>query len=316
MGRWEQGAGTGLGSRQASGGRGASSLRRAVRPPHPRAARLHTRPTCTPPQEPGAGEELGALRGAVRFGDGAAIGNGFFTTAHGGAIETALDEATAELVRRPVRPPLPAQLPQRAQRSALVPSSARTAARPHSSPPSLPPRCPPSCFRIPQAKCVFSPLVSTRDISFALLKPVPLHASLAVRARVKEVRAGESWVLACGQHGPGRLAAASACSQRPRRRRRRSRTVQSAAGRAHVRHSIATPAAALLHGPPLCFPALHLQVRGIRCYVEGEIRALGDDSGSGNGGSGGGGGADGEEGGVAVLATCTALLINIREFIL
>lgn len=44
------------------------------------------------------GEQYSAIRGAVRFGDGAAIGDGFWTSAHGGAIETVLDEATAELV--------------------------------------------------------------------------------------------------------------------------------------------------------------------------------------------------------------------------
>ena len=96
------GAGTGLSSQQALEAWGASSLRHAMptAPLRRRPACPLPNPTCTPPQEPGAGEELGALRGAVRFGDGAAIGNGFFTTAHGGAIETALDEATAELVRR------------------------------------------------------------------------------------------------------------------------------------------------------------------------------------------------------------------------
>jgi hypothetical protein len=40
----------------------------------------------------------GNLVGAVRFGHGAAIGTGdFYLSAHGGAIETCLDEATAEL---------------------------------------------------------------------------------------------------------------------------------------------------------------------------------------------------------------------------
>lgn len=40
------------------------------------------------------------MLGCVRFGDGAAIGSGanrFYLTAHGGAIETVLDEATAEI---------------------------------------------------------------------------------------------------------------------------------------------------------------------------------------------------------------------------
>lgn len=51
------------------------------------------------PQDPAAGEPFGTIRGAVRFGDGAAIGDGYYMSAHGGSIETALDEATAELVR-------------------------------------------------------------------------------------------------------------------------------------------------------------------------------------------------------------------------
>jgi hypothetical protein len=46
--------------------------------------------------EPG-GQQYGRVVACVRFGEGASIGNGFFLTAHGGAIETVLDEATAEL---------------------------------------------------------------------------------------------------------------------------------------------------------------------------------------------------------------------------
>lgn len=40
-----------------------------------------------------------SLLGAVRFGDGAGIGDGFYLSAHGGAVETCLDEATAELAK-------------------------------------------------------------------------------------------------------------------------------------------------------------------------------------------------------------------------
>lgn len=39
----------------------------------------------------------GTLEGAVRLGDGASIGRGFSMPAHGGAVESVLDEATAEL---------------------------------------------------------------------------------------------------------------------------------------------------------------------------------------------------------------------------
>jgi len=39
------------------------------------------------------------LVGAVRFSDNAAIASGFWTAAHGGAIETVLDEITAEIVK-------------------------------------------------------------------------------------------------------------------------------------------------------------------------------------------------------------------------
>jgi len=42
-------------------------------------------------------QTAGNVVGAVRFGDGAAIGVGFYLSAHGGAIESVLDEATAEL---------------------------------------------------------------------------------------------------------------------------------------------------------------------------------------------------------------------------
>ncbi len=44
-------------------------------------------------------QEPGCVVGAVRFGEGASIGSGFFLSAHGGAIETVLDEATAELAK-------------------------------------------------------------------------------------------------------------------------------------------------------------------------------------------------------------------------
>lgn len=39
------------------------------------------------------------LVGAVRFADTTAIGTGFWTSAHGGAVETVLDEITAEIVK-------------------------------------------------------------------------------------------------------------------------------------------------------------------------------------------------------------------------
>lgn len=41
----------------------------------------------------------GRVVGAVRLGDGACIGNGFYMSAHGGCIESILDEATAELAK-------------------------------------------------------------------------------------------------------------------------------------------------------------------------------------------------------------------------
>lgn len=48
---------------------------------------------------PAPGEQWATLQGAVRLGDGAAIGDGFYMGAHGGAIESVLDEATAELAK-------------------------------------------------------------------------------------------------------------------------------------------------------------------------------------------------------------------------
>ena len=48
------------------------------------------------PPKPPTGPSLTA---AFRLGDGAAIGRCAFTNAHGGSIETVLDEATAELVK-------------------------------------------------------------------------------------------------------------------------------------------------------------------------------------------------------------------------
>lgn len=49
-------------------------------------------------QEPRAGQAWGTLAAAARMGETASIGHGFWTPAHGGAIESLLDEATAELV--------------------------------------------------------------------------------------------------------------------------------------------------------------------------------------------------------------------------
>ena len=98
------------------------------------------------------------------------------------------------------------------------------------APPAPASCCSPYCFPCcPQAKCELSPIVSTREISFQLLRPVPLHTSLLLAASVKEVR-------------------------------------------------------------------------GIRCYVEGALRAAPADAG-----------APLDSG--AVLATCTALLINVKDFL-
>lgn len=40
----------------------------------------------------------------------------------------------------------------------------------------------------PQAKLVFVPMVSTREATFRILKPVPLHETLVVQCHVKEIR--------------------------------------------------------------------------------------------------------------------------------
>ena len=50
-------------------------------------------------REPKFGEPFGSLTAAFRLGTGAAIGQMAFTSAHGGSIETVLDETTAELVK-------------------------------------------------------------------------------------------------------------------------------------------------------------------------------------------------------------------------
>ncbi|KAG7674183.1 hypothetical protein Ndes2526B_g04006 [Nannochloris sp. 'desiccata'] len=78
----------------------------------------------------------GNLLGAVRFGDGAAIGTGnFYLSAHGGAIETCLDEATAEL-----------------------------------------------------GKCDFAPFLATKEITFQILRPVPLHTTMLVRCSITQMK--------------------------------------------------------------------------------------------------------------------------------
>ncbi|KAK9838957.1 hypothetical protein WJX74_006741 [Apatococcus lobatus] len=50
-------------------------------------------------QEPVQGAQWGGLIGAARLGDRASIGNGYWVSAHGGAVESLLDESTAELAK-------------------------------------------------------------------------------------------------------------------------------------------------------------------------------------------------------------------------
>ena len=95
-------------------------------------------------QEPDLQQENGSsgkIVGAVRFGEGAAIGVGFHLSAHGGAIETVLDEATAEL-----------------------------------------------------GKIEFAPFLSTREATFSIRKPVPLHTTLAVKCKVTQRKGIRCWV--------------------------------------------------------------------------------------------------------------------------
>ena len=51
-----------------------------------------------------AGEKWATLVGAVRLGDRASIGSGHWTASHGGAVETVLDESTAELAKSELFP--------------------------------------------------------------------------------------------------------------------------------------------------------------------------------------------------------------------
>jgi hypothetical protein len=44
-----------------------------------------------------------------------------------------------------------------------------------------------------QAKLDFFPLVSTRDAAFSMAKPVPLHRTLLVTCRIKEVKGIRCW---------------------------------------------------------------------------------------------------------------------------
>ena len=55
-------------------------------------------------QEPKEGQEWGTLTGAARLGEQAAIGYGAWVTAHGGAIESLLDESTAEVAKMALSP--------------------------------------------------------------------------------------------------------------------------------------------------------------------------------------------------------------------
>ena len=57
------------------------------------------------------GFEDQTLVGAVRYGDMAMVGRGCGTSVHGGAVETALDEATAECAKSKVRAVAPTSLP-------------------------------------------------------------------------------------------------------------------------------------------------------------------------------------------------------------
>jgi hypothetical protein len=89
-----------------------------------------------PTEQSGGGNGNGTLACAVRFGDGAAIGTGnFYLSAHGGAIETCLDEATAEL-----------------------------------------------------GKCDFAPFLATKEITFQILRPLPLHTTMLVRCKITQMK--------------------------------------------------------------------------------------------------------------------------------
>ena len=55
--------------------------------------------SCLDLQERRAGDEWGRLVGAARLGERASIGYGTWMSAHGGAVESLLDEATAELAK-------------------------------------------------------------------------------------------------------------------------------------------------------------------------------------------------------------------------
>ncbi|CAL8465494.1 g5030 [Coccomyxa elongata] len=57
-------------------------------------------------KEKGIGEQHGSILGAARLGDRASIGNGYWMSAHGGAVESLLDEATAELGKMEFSPML------------------------------------------------------------------------------------------------------------------------------------------------------------------------------------------------------------------
>ena len=50
-------------------------------------------------QERQAGDKWSTLVGAARLGERASIGYGTWMSAHGGAVESLLDEATAELAK-------------------------------------------------------------------------------------------------------------------------------------------------------------------------------------------------------------------------
>ncbi|KAK9903261.1 hypothetical protein WJX75_001080 [Coccomyxa subellipsoidea] len=52
------------------------------------------------------GVQYGTILGAARLGDRASIGNGYWMSAHGGAVESLLDEATAELGKMEFSPML------------------------------------------------------------------------------------------------------------------------------------------------------------------------------------------------------------------
>jgi hypothetical protein len=140
-------------------------------------------------KDPKPGEQWGTIRGALRYGDGACIGNGFWTSVHGGAVSCCLllrlclgmEELLQVLFGFLSR--FNACVRKTVNRCIVASSAPATRSKTQTSPCLLQIESALDEATAELAKIAWKPMVSTVDISFKIRKAVPTHTSLLVECR-------------------------------------------------------------------------------------------------------------------------------------